>query len=247
LKHSRRSDGSKCVAEIFVWLAEFLKDDPKDGFLPYNWKLRTDYGHEQHQKHKDCGIYTVTHAMALAFGWGIGKNSGAFPQDHRRQAKRVARRQRYVADLMHQGFKFYDPDSSNNNIQYYPLLDTIPISSKDEHFTMLPKEVVDALPSWAVNRRACYVDCPSKMKLRQHCKRNARFYPGWDRPEISGLGVDLKGFKAWVEDMDSRRKRKTQGGCKALPYPQFQPQKWIDPRDKDPKAIPSKPLWKRLD
>ncbi|KAJ5054835.1 uncharacterized protein L3040_001098 [Drepanopeziza brunnea f. sp. 'multigermtubi'] len=91
LPNSPRSSGSKCVPHIFAWLAEFLGSE----FQPCEWKLRTGAAHVQERFRGDCAIYTVTHTMCLAFGYGI---AGAFPDDH--QDRIQDRRRRYVQDLI---------------------------------------------------------------------------------------------------------------------------------------------------
>lgn len=242
----RRTSGSKSLPTIFNWLAHLLGNNPHEGFLPYEWKLRTDHGYLQILSRKDCGFYTMTHAMSLAFGWGLNaqKTGGIFPKDH--QDRMVHRRHRCVYDLMKQGFKFYDPNSENGNESYYPLLDTPPSNDKADGYTNLVEEVIEALPAWAANRRSCYIGCPTALKLKQHCKRNERYYPGWEKPEVSGENVILETFVAWVEEMDHLRKRGHafgHGKFKPLPYPQYQPPKWIDPRARSPKSVYPDPLW----
>jgi hypothetical protein len=143
---------------------------------------------------------------------------------------------------MYGGFKFYEERASN--YQYYPLLDKAPTASASDGFIMLPKEVILGLPKWARNRRACYIDCPSKQMLKLHCKRNARFYPGYNSAKVSGSKVSYRKFLDWVEETDRMRKMHDYVlGRRPLPYPKFKPARWIDPRDKDPKAIPPGPLW----
>lgn len=216
LPNSPRSAGSKCVPYIFAWLAEFLGSS----FLPYEWKLRTDAGHVQERSRGDCAIYTVTHAMCLAFGYGI---VDAFPQDH--QDKMLNRRRRYVQDLMYQGFAAFEP--GGRNTQYYPLLDTKPQALRSEGFYTLPRAVLNMLPSKVANKRKCYMNCPSKIVLMKHCTRNARFYPGWQDGTVSGRGVTLEEFVAWVENMDAvRHWKRYSEEQRPLPYPAYQPFRW---------------------
>lgn len=216
LSNSPRSAGSKCVPYIFAWLASFLGT----AFLPYDWRLRTDAGHVQERSRGDCAIYTGTHAQCLAFGYGL---TGAFPSDH--QTKILNRRRRYVQDLMYQGFKDFEVGAENT--QYYPLLDTKPTASRSEGFYSLPGAVLHKLPSEVANKRMCYRDCLSKVALIKHCKRNARFYSGWEDGKVSGRGTTLEEFVMWVENMDAMRHwKKFTEVVKPLPYPEHQPFRW---------------------
>lgn len=110
MPNSPRSDGAHCVPTIFSWLAEYLGNEKGVGFVPYEWKIRTGAGRLQNLWRGDCGIYTVTHAMALAFGYGFDEK-GAFPKDH--QHRMIKRRKRYVQDLMFGGFTLYESGASN--------------------------------------------------------------------------------------------------------------------------------------
>ncbi len=182
---SPQPDGSKIVPAIFLWLAYFLQDD----FLPFEWQLRNDAGHMQRNLGGDCGVYTVTTAMSLAFGYHLG----AFPEGH--QARALFRRRTYVQDLMLEGFEFWNKDPNNPNWQYYPLLDTKPTASKNEKFFELPKQLIDELPHHVAIRKKCYVECPNKSLLKVHCKRNMRFYPGYEAAKVSGPLTTLREFR----------------------------------------------------
>ncbi|CZT40018.1 uncharacterized protein RSE6_00080 [Rhynchosporium secalis] len=237
LPNSPRFAGSNCVQYLFAWLSDYLGGT----FLPYDWRLRTDAGHVQERSRGDCAIYTVTHAQCLAFGYGI---SDAFPCDH--QKKILNRRQRYVQDLMYQGFADFELGSENT--QYYPLLDTKPTALRNEGFHILPASVLNRLPAEIANKRKCYRGCPTKLSLIRHCRRNARFYPGWSDCKISGRGRSLKEFVMWVEDMDAMRHwKKCTPAAKPLPYPEHRPFRWIDPRDSGRTTIPPHALWPRKD
>lgn len=111
LPDSPRSDGANCIPQIFAWLAEFIGNEEGRVFVPAEWKLRTRAGRLQNLWRGDCGVYTVTHVMALAFGYGYGEGLGAFPREH--QARIIKRRKRYVQDLMFGGFKLYEEGSPN--------------------------------------------------------------------------------------------------------------------------------------
>jgi hypothetical protein len=116
LPDSPRSDGAMCLQKIFTWLAEFIGNEEGSAFIPSEWKLRTRAGRLQNLWRGDCGVYTVTHIMALAFGYGFKEEQGAFPKEH--QARIIKRRKRYVQDLMFGGFKLYEEGSSN--CEYFP-------------------------------------------------------------------------------------------------------------------------------
>jgi hypothetical protein len=79
-----------------------------------------------------------------------------------------------------------------------------------------------------------------------HCRRNARFYPGFMSANVSGRARTLREFIEWAEEMDSmRRTHQYSAGARPLAYPQYQPLRWIDPRDEASKAVPWKALWSR--
>lgn len=204
------------MPEIFAWLAEFLGAE----FRPYEWKLRADSGHLQKKSRGDCAIYAATHAMCLAFGYGI---TDAFPPDH--QERMLDRRRRYVQDLMYEGFA--DFEAGSENLQYYPLLDTKPEALRSDGFYTLPRSVLKKLPPAVANKRRCYRNCPSKMMLTKHCVRNARFYPGYNDPKVSGRAVTLEEFVTWVEAMDAKRQCTTHTDKeRPRPYPQHVPFRW---------------------
>jgi len=157
-----------CIQPIFLWLAEYLGQDRKECFFHSAWRLRVNGGKTQGQKSGDCGIYTSTHAMCLAFGYNI---SGV-PADHKE--KIIGRRRRYVQDLLLRGYTLYNaenPDSPNR--QYYPLLDTPPSTAG---FSKIPDYIIDSLPDSARRRNPCYTWCQTKAQLGMHCNRNKRFY-----------------------------------------------------------------------
>lgn len=192
-----------------------------DSFVAYEWRLRTSAGQIQIRSRGDCAVYTVTHAQCLAFGYGL---ESSFPLDH--QDKMLARRRRYVQDLMNQGFAESEPGGENT--QYYPLLDRKPTAKRSEGWMELPKFVMDKLPAAVANKNVCYAGCTSKALLVLHCQRNARFYPGYTNLCVSGSGVTLEEFVLWVEQMDAWRhgKKQVPKEKKPLPYPLHQPFHW---------------------
>ena len=111
MPNSIRSDGAMCIPRIFTWLAEFIGNEEGSTFVPSEWKLRTMAGKLQNLWRGDCGVYTVTHVMALAFSYGFKDELGAFPKDH--QVRIMKRRKRYVQDLMFGGFKLWEEGSDN--------------------------------------------------------------------------------------------------------------------------------------
>ncbi|KAE8449204.1 hypothetical protein EG329_008371 [Mollisiaceae sp. DMI_Dod_QoI] len=229
LPDSPRSDGAHCMPKLFAWLAEFIGNEQGAGFVPSEWKLRTGAGRLQNLWRGDCGIYTVTHVLTLAFGYGYGEKGG-FPKDH--QHRIIKRRKRYVQDLMLGGFSLYEEGASN--CQYYPLIDKKPEALRKDGFHGLPQSVLNQLPKWARPIKACYAKCPNKSALKLHCRRNAKLYPGFDKPNISGRGIKLAQFIQWVEDMDEQWAKKVQDGCGA---------EWIDPRFSSQDVTPKRALW----
>ncbi|KUJ08551.1 uncharacterized protein LY89DRAFT_788914 [Mollisia scopiformis] len=234
LPDSPRSDGSNCIPAVFAWLAEYIGNEEGSAFVPSEWRLRTSAGRLQNLWRGDCGIYTVTHALALAFGYGFGEKVGAFPRDH--QHRIIKRRKRYVQDLMFGGFSLYEEGASN--LQYYPLIDAKPKALEEEDFESLPQSVLSKLPKWLRPRHPCYEKCPNKTVLKLHCQRNIKLYPGYDAPSVSGKGITLEKFIGWVEDMDDRRAEKireiSKAGCRV---------EWIDPRSSNQRVTPRHALW----
>jgi hypothetical protein len=155
---SPQPSGSKCMPALFTWLADYLGKEETGSFFLFDWKLRVNAGRQQASHRGDCGAYSTTHAMCLAFGYGLGKRTKGFPRDH--QARFVSRRRRYVQDLPNRGFTPFNPDTNASNTQYYPLLDKKPTASKSEGFFDIPAEITQKLPPSVAQRRAC------KMNLR---------------------------------------------------------------------------------
>ncbi|KAE9372115.1 hypothetical protein N431DRAFT_466398 [Stipitochalara longipes BDJ] len=225
LLNSPQSAGSKCVPPIFAWLADYIGKNRGGSFFPFDWKLRVNAGRQQSSYRGDCGIYFTTHAMCLAFGYGVGSRTGSFPRDH--QAKLMSRRRRYAQDLLHRGFEPFNPAPNAPNWQYYPLLDKKPTASSSEGFVDIPLDIIEKLPPSIAHRRSCYIACKTKAQLILHCQRNARFYPGFDLLKISESTTALREFIEWVEDMDYKR---LVLGYRPLPYPTYKPRSWIDPK-----------------
>ncbi|PMD13957.1 hypothetical protein NA56DRAFT_412256 [Hyaloscypha hepaticicola] len=173
LLNSPQSSGSECLPAIFAWLTDYLGKHRHSSLFPFDWKKRVNACRQQSCFRGDCGIYSSTYAMCLAFCYGIGVRTGSFARDH--QAKFISRRRRYAQDLLNRGFAPFDPSWNAPNWQYYPLLDNKPTASKCEGFIDIPLDVIDKLPRAAANRRACYIGCRTRAKLLLHCRRNARF------------------------------------------------------------------------
>lgn len=155
LLNSPQPAGSKCIPALFAWLADYLGKDQKGSFFPFDWKLRVNAGRQQASIRGDCGIYATTHAMCLAFGYGIRNRNGGIPRDH--QAKFISRRRRYVQDLLHRGFAVFDPEPNATNWQYYPLIDRKPTASKSEGFFDIPADIIDKLPTLIARQRSCKI------------------------------------------------------------------------------------------
>lgn len=108
-----------CMVELFKWLAAFIghdRDSPYPTFVASEWKFRWGAGRLQNLWRGDCGIYTVTHVLAIAFGYGYG-DIGAFPKDH--QHRIIKRRKRYVQDILMGGFKLFNPEKGASNCEYF--------------------------------------------------------------------------------------------------------------------------------
>lgn len=240
LPDSPRSDGAHCLPQLFSWLATLIGQDSETPFIPSEWTLRTGAGRLQNLWRGDCGIYTVTHAMTLAFGYGYGIPVGAFPTDH--QHKIIKRRKRYVQDLMFGGFRLYKEGNKEGNCQYYPLIDKKPEAREEDDFKPLPQAVLAALPSWCRPIKDCYAKCPNKAALKMHCRRNRALYPGYNQPEVSGRGVCLEKFIGWVEEMDEQWKRRKERKERKDGVEKKKVE-WVDPRCESRVVSPKHALW----
>lgn len=130
--------GSLSLAPLFAMLAEYLGGHGVKSFLHYEWWLRYDAEriHEMNHYNSECGMYTVTHAMCLAFGYGLSNAKLIFPEDY--QNRMSSRRKRYVLDLLTNGFQFFNSKPEDPYFQYYPLLDSKPTNRIQGEFFKLP-------------------------------------------------------------------------------------------------------------
>lgn len=232
--------GARCFEQVFKWLAYFLRSDKRQfQLVPSEWRMRTTAGESQgyaESRHIECGLFSTTHVQSLAFGYGVI----FFKWEDDPTIKRFMKNRgfRLSQDLYLAGFSLYKTAPSEDEAeQYYPLLDTPPEDGKDtgNGWTCLVNSVMDALPPFIRHIKPCYVLCPGKNALRDHCRRNQRFYPGWDHDDISGRKVSFDNFLSWVLEMDwVRLHHKCVGLPKTEPYEKgvegYQ-WRWIDPTD----------------
>jgi len=166
----------------------------------------------------------MTHAIYLAFGYGVKWGKETFIPGH--QEKLSDRRYRIVEELI--SHWIHGPTSPpGTKLCEYPVLDTPPRNSTSEGWTLLDAIALSQLSAGVRNRRRCYVGCLDKKALRKHCERNARFYPGYEGI-LSDLTKSLLELREWVEKMDAGR-RVHDVSCHPLPFPENQPRTWIDP------------------
>lgn len=116
--------------------------------------------------------------------------------------------------------------------------DAKPEALEEEDFKPLPQSVLEKLPKWARPINPCYAKCPNKPALKIHCRRNAKLYPGYDKPEVSGKCITLEKFIKWVEEMDEKRSEKIKEikneACGV---------EWVDPRTSSLEVTPRHALW----
>lgn len=199
-----RDEGSQCVESLICLLKEYLGDEPPlaQRFNPCDWKLRTGKSEWQDRSKPDCGMYTMSNIMCLAFGWDLSYGS-------RYGYQIECRRARLVSDLYFGGFQGYDPAKGADNSHYYPLNDITPSNSIYENFipilTYPGLMICETLKPEVRRRSPTYYDCPDKETLYEHCARNSRFYPHFQRREISGPKISFAKFLSWVEKCDLAR------------------------------------------
>lgn len=120
------------------------------------------------------------------------------------------------------------------NAQYYPLVDTPVVVDRTQWMAFDSMPVFDnATPPLVRNRRKCYRNCPNKLAMKLHCKRNRRFYPGCSGAGVSGRGTTKRELTQWVERMDFAVKRGNRviKAFNPLETPAYWPANWIDPRE----------------
>ncbi|KAI9645521.1 hypothetical protein NHQ30_006263 [Ciborinia camelliae] len=201
-----RGGGAECVESLIALLTEYLGDQPPlaQRFNPCDWKLRTGRSGLQDPGSPDCGLFTVSNIMCLAFGWDLDYSP-------RGRHEMASRRTRLVADLQFGGFKGYDPDPNADNTHYYPLNDVRPANSLTENFIPILSYpglmICETLTSGVRGRLPMYYGCPDKEALYEHCGRNRRFYPNFHADEISGPTISFAKFLSWVEMYDAAREK----------------------------------------
>jgi hypothetical protein len=132
------------VSKVLHWLALYLHEDIDHEFKLSEWRMRTDALEIQDKDREDCAQYVITHAMYLAFGYGIKYHGTTFVWNHR--SRMEARRRRIAQDLLSRGFTHYDSrGSSADNEQYYPVLDTPPTAWAEDGWRPLDTAVIQAL------------------------------------------------------------------------------------------------------
>jgi hypothetical protein len=166
----------------------------------------------------------MTHALYLAFGYGINWGKDTFIPGH--QDKMLDRRYRIIEELV--SHWVHGPTTPvGSKLCEYPVFNTPPTNSLSEGWTSLDSIALSQLSARVQNRRSCYVGCPDQWFLSEHCERNARFYPGWENI-VKGGTRSLIEFREWVERIDAGR-RTHNVSCHPLPFPEYKPRTWIDP------------------
>lgn len=237
------------VGRIMQWMSTFLDKQEKTDtpqFVPEEWQFRDSRSKQQDKKSADCGVYVLTQAQYMAFGYDHSQSeeqqwpvqviegvSGNWKEI-------LNRRFRITTDLTGAGvpapsFTFLNPNFRLNHIQnhqYYPILDTPPtlVGRTWRGYRKHP-QFGTLLTATLRNRRVCYKDCRYKAWMVKHCRRNLRFYPRYS--EACRPGRSLRFFREWVEEMDQKRlsgafipKTFDRDGKK-----ESWPKCWVDPRD----------------
>ncbi|KAB8301290.1 hypothetical protein EYC80_003172 [Monilinia laxa] len=199
-----RDRGSRCVESFIFLLAAYLGDKPPlaQRFNPCDWKLRTERSELQDKSKPDCGMYTISNIMCVAFGWDLSYGPR---QDHELQRRRF----RLISDLQSGGFRGYNPAEDVDNTHYYPLNDIKPPDSLIENFIPILRYsglmIYETLPMQICIRSPIYYACPDRETLYKHCARNKRFYPCFDKESISGPNISFSKLLTWVEKYDAAR------------------------------------------
>lgn len=184
----------------------------------------------QEEGSADCGMYMISSVMCLAFGWDL-------LYDRRRGHEMANRRIRLAADLFYGGFEGYDDAENAHNAFYYPLNGIKPYNAVTENFLPIlqyPGLLIRIiLTSGVRNRSPVYYGCPGKKTLYEHCARNARFYPKFDRQEVSGSEISFAKFLSWVERYDVKREKEVPPFAKPLSEDGSDNGSWILPNVTD--------------
>lgn len=233
------------ISQVFRWMAATLNDGivgTARRFIPSEWIIRSTRGRQSAPDRLSSEMYVMAHAQWMAFGYDRNPDQPmAWPDTFVASMQPGGdRRFRVANDLLADGQGRYFTHSEHadlaniDNAQYYPILDTPVVVDRTQWtgFNAMPV-FATALPPLLRNRRVCYRNCPSKNKMKRHCQRNRRFYPGYTTLNVSGPGIALAQFTAWVEDMDYRE---STGELQVKPFGRFEgpsswPMAWIDPRE----------------
>lgn len=237
------------VGRIMQWMSTFLDKSENlhvPQFIPEEWQFRDSRSRQQAKNSTDCGVYVLTQAQYMAFGYDYSQSEQQnWPTNSGYSLAYGQRRYRITTDLTGAGlpapfFTFLNPQFRLNQIenhQYYPILDTAPVlAGRTWRGYRSHPQFNTLLTARLRNRRTCYVDCRWKTWLVRHCRRNLRFYPNYSR--ACGSGRSLKQFKEWVERIDQER---LSGAFIPKPFNRngmrdAWPQTWIDPRDDTTRA-----------
>ncbi|KAJ0108174.1 hypothetical protein J7T55_000139 [Diaporthe amygdali] len=232
------------VGRVMQWMSTFL-DNPDNldapQFIPEEWRFRDSRANQQNPASSDCGVFVLTHAQFLAFGYDRSQSERQnWPPNFATSLVNNDRRFRITADITGGGlpapfFTFFNPDFRLNHIQnhqYYPILDTPPVLAGRTWRMYRDHPQFGTLLTAALrNRRSCYVGCRYKTWLAKHCQRNLRFYPLYSRH--CGRNRSSRQFREWVELMDQNRRS---GAFQPRAFDRngsqvAWPRTWIDPRD----------------
>lgn len=232
------------VGRIMQWMSTFL-DSPENldapQFVPEEWQFRDSRSKQQEKSSSDCGVYALTQAQYLAFGYDYSQSEEQqWPSNAGYSLAYSHRRFRITTDITGAGvpapfFTFLNPDFRLNQIQnhqYYPILDTPPVlTGRTWRGYRKHPQFGNLLTATLRNRRTCYVGCRYKTWLVRHCRRNLRFYPNYT--DASGTGRSMKYFREWVEQMDQNR---LSGAFNPKPFDKdgnrfAWPKAWVDPRE----------------
>ncbi|KAE8443478.1 hypothetical protein EG329_001875 [Mollisiaceae sp. DMI_Dod_QoI] len=200
---NEKNGGSNCIERIIRWLAHYLGDRPGERFLPHEWQLRTPTGQLQRfpgSTRQQCGLYVISHAMCLAFGYGTSIYGPNTNERIREMMKNRA--SRMAVDLIAGGFQKYRKNEDNS--QYYPLIDAPaerPIDPFSRGWRALDNSILAlcAPRTRYMNRK--YANCPGMRALSKHCSRNWHFYPKWSLMWRKGFAALLD----YVLLMDEQR------------------------------------------
>lgn len=233
------------IGRVMQWMSTFL-DNPGDinkpQFVPQEWRFRDTRSKQQDPQGTDCGVYVLTQAQYIAFGYDLSQTQRQnWPANYNTSlVTTLGRRFRITADVTGYGlpapfFSLLNPQfrlGDIQNHQYYPILDTPPVlAGRTWRMFKDHPQFGTLLTATLRNRRTCYTGCLYKTWLIKHCRRNLRFYPGYARQ--AGTDRSLQVFREWVELTDERRRTRD-----LTPKPfdrrgnkNAWPSAWIDPRD----------------